>query len=164
MSAADEPAAPAREAERLRIDEQSPQAYRAQVSAAFAAKQAAAAAGLDRRLIELVNVRVSQLNGCARCLDVHTRAAREAGETEQRLGVLAAWRDAALYTERERAALTLAEAVTTLPPQAEQDHAYAAARAHLTEDQFAAIAFVAIAIGTFNRISIVSGHPVHPRG
>lgn len=149
--------------ERIRIDEQSPGVYKTQVGVAFAAKQAAKRVGLDRHLVELVNVRISQLNGCARCLDVHTRAAREAGETEQRLHVLSAWREAAVYTDRERAALTLAEAVTTLPPHDEQERAYAAAREHLDDDQFAAVAWIAIAINSFNRISIVSGHEVHAR-
>ncbi|MFC8041981.1 carboxymuconolactone decarboxylase family protein [Nocardia sp. NPDC057353] len=150
--------------DRIGIDEQSPSVYKSQVGVAFAAKQAAKRAGLDRLLVELVNVRVSQLNGCARCLDVHTRAAREAGETEQRLNVLAAWREAGVYSDQERAALTLAEVVTVLPPPDEQERAYAAAREHLDDHQFAAVAWIAITINAFNRISIVSGHEVHPRG
>ncbi|MGC5411618.1 carboxymuconolactone decarboxylase family protein, partial [Streptomyces sp. DT225] len=87
-------------------------AYRALVAAAEAVRAVADEAGLDRRLVELINLRVSQLNGCAFCLDVHTRAALRAGESVQRLGVLAAWRDTGLFTERERAALALAESTT----------------------------------------------------
>ncbi|MGW2996686.1 carboxymuconolactone decarboxylase family protein, partial [Streptomyces sp. NPDC001193] len=80
-----------RTGDRIHVDKQSPAAYRALVKTADAVRTTAAEAGLDRLLVELVNLRVSQLNGCAVCLDVHTRAALRAGETTRRLGVLAAW-------------------------------------------------------------------------
>ncbi|MGC0334037.1 AhpD family alkylhydroperoxidase [Streptomyces sp. SAI-170] len=150
------------DAERIFVDKQSPKAYHALVQTAEAVRSVAAEAGLDRRLVELVNLRVSQLNGCAYCLHTHTRAALRAGETPQRLGVLAGWRDAELYTPAERAALALAEATTSPADLAARDTAYAAAREALTEDQISAVIWVAITINAFNRVSILSGHPVRP--
>ncbi|MFF2936313.1 carboxymuconolactone decarboxylase family protein [Streptomyces mirabilis] len=152
------PAAPA--SSRVFIDKQSPKAYRALVETAGAVRAVADEAGLDRRLVELINLGVSQINGCAFCLDVHTRAALRAGETIQRLGVLPAWRDTELFTERERAALALAEA-TTDPAQADaQETAYETARQVLDEDEISAVIWVAITINAFNRVSILSKHHV----
>ncbi|MEU9132247.1 carboxymuconolactone decarboxylase family protein [Kitasatospora sp. NPDC048540] len=147
---------------RVFIDKQSPQAYRAMLATAEAVRAVAADAGLDRRLVELVNLRVSQINGCAYCLSLHTRAALQAGDTAQRLGVLAAWRDTELFTPQERAALALAEATTDPSDAAVQESAYAAAREALTDDQISAVVWVAIAINAFNRVSILSKHPVRP--
>ncbi|MFJ2577462.1 carboxymuconolactone decarboxylase family protein [Kitasatospora aureofaciens] len=145
---------------RVFIDKQSPKAYRALLAAAEAAREAAADSGLDRGLVELVNLRVSQINGCAYCLNVHTRAALQAGETTQRLGVLPAWRDTELFTPRERAALALAEATTTPADATAQDGAYRAAREALTDEEISAVIWVAITINSFNRVSIMSKHPV----
>ncbi|MEU3827620.1 carboxymuconolactone decarboxylase family protein [Streptomyces sp. SID486] len=147
---------------RIFIDKQSPKAYHALLQTAEAVRTVAEEAGLDRVLVELVNLRVSQLNGCAYCLHVHTRAALRAGDTPQRLGVLAAWRDTELFTAAERAALALAEATTAAADTAAQDAARAAARAVLTDDQTAAVIWVAVTINAFNRVSIMSRHPVRP--
>ncbi|WP_349536618.1 carboxymuconolactone decarboxylase family protein [Rhodococcus rhodochrous] len=147
---------------RVSIDKQTRPVYRAQVAVAVAVRDAVAHAGLDRTLVELVNIRISQINGCAYCLDVHTRDALAGGESPQRLAVLPAWRETELFTDRERAALTLAEMVTTLPTPDLQDRDYADARAHLTDDQLSAIVWVAIAMNAFNRISILSRHRVRP--
>ncbi|CAM5603772.1 Alkyl hydroperoxide reductase AhpD OS=Streptomyces fumanus OX=67302 GN=GCM10018772_17430 PE=4 SV=1 [Streptomyces fumanus] len=121
---------------------------------------AADAAGLDRSLVELINLRVSQLNACAYCLDLHTRAALRAGETTQRLGVLAAWRDTELFDARERAALALAEATTHPADAAAGATAYAEARAALTDDEISAVIWAAVTMNAFNRISVMSKHPV----
>lgn len=94
---------------RVRIDRQHPQVYRAQIEVARAVRAAVAGAALDRTLVELVNIRVSQINGCAYCLHVHVRDALTAGETSQRLAVLPGWRDTTLFTGAVRAALTLAD-------------------------------------------------------
>ncbi|MET8750854.1 carboxymuconolactone decarboxylase family protein [Streptomyces sp. NPDC004667] len=145
---------------RIYLDKQSPAAYQALVKTADAVRAAAAEAGLDRILVELVNLRVSQLNGCAFCLDVHTRAALRAGETTRRLGVLAAWRDTELFTARERAALALAEATTHPADALAQERAYAQARGVLDDDQLSAVVWAAITINAFNRVSILSKHPV----
>ncbi|MFC9758102.1 carboxymuconolactone decarboxylase family protein [Streptomyces sp. NPDC056921] len=145
---------------RTHLDKQSPTAYQALVKTADAVRTTAADAGLDRILVELVNLRVSQLNGCAYCLDVHTRAALRAGETTRRLGVLAAWRDTELFTARERAALALAEATTHPADALAQERAYAEAHEVLSDDELSAVIWVAITINAFNRVSILSKHPV----
>ncbi|MFB9467487.1 carboxymuconolactone decarboxylase family protein [Streptomyces cinereospinus] len=145
---------------RIYIDKQHPDAYRALVATADTVKDAAAAAGLDRVLVELVNLRVSQLNACAFCLNLHTRAALRAGETAQRLGVLAAWRDTEVFTPRERAALALAEATTHPADAAAQTAAYAEARAALSDDEISAVIWVALTMNAFNRVSVMSKHPV----
>ncbi|WP_171118899.1 MULTISPECIES: carboxymuconolactone decarboxylase family protein [unclassified Streptomyces] len=146
---------------RIFIDKQSPKAYDALMQTSAAVRAVAADAGLHRNLVELVNLRVSQLNGCAYCLHVHTRTALRAGETPQRLGVLAAWRDTELFTAVERAALGLAEATTHPADTAAQESAYAAAQEVLTADQVSAVIWVAITINAFNRVSVLSKHPVH---
>ncbi|MEW2050830.1 carboxymuconolactone decarboxylase family protein [Streptomyces sp. NPDC051445] len=146
---------------RIFIDKQSPKAYHALVQTSEAVRATAADAGLERTVVELVNLRVSQLNGCAFCLDVHTRAALRAGEDTRRLGVLAAWRDTDLFTPLERAALALAEATTVPSDAAAQESAYADALQVLTEDQISAVIWVAVTINAFNRVSILSKHPVH---
>ncbi|MFF5896915.1 carboxymuconolactone decarboxylase family protein [Streptomyces argenteolus] len=145
---------------RVYIDKQSPQAYRALAATAEAARTVAAEAGLDRTLVELVNLRVSQINGCAYCLDVHTRAALREGETTRRLGVLAAWRDTELFTDQERAALALAEATTSPADAPLQEDAYALARRTLSDAEISAVIWVAVTINAFNRVSIMSKHPV----
>ncbi|MFK8906589.1 carboxymuconolactone decarboxylase family protein [Streptomyces sp. YS-3] len=145
---------------RIYLDKQSPAAYQALVRTADAVRVTAAEAGLDRILVELVNLRVSQLNGCAFCLDVHTRAALRAGESTRRLGVLAAWRDTELFTARERAALALAEATTHPADAHAQEQAYEEARGVLDDEEISAAVWVAITINAFNRVSILSKHPV----
>ncbi|MFJ6573545.1 carboxymuconolactone decarboxylase family protein [Streptomyces sp. NPDC091292] len=147
---------------RIFIDKQSPKAFHALLQVADAARATAAEAGLDRTTVELINLRVSQLNNCAYCLDTHTRAALRAGESPQRLGVLSASRDTGLFTPSERAALALAEATTDPANAATQAAAYEAARQVLSEDQISATIWVAVTINAFNRVSIMSKHPVPP--
>ncbi|QJT00212.1 carboxymuconolactone decarboxylase family protein [Streptomyces asoensis] len=146
---------------RIFIDKQSPKAYHALVQTSEAVRATAADAGLERTVVELINLRVSQLNGCAFCLDVHTKAALRAGEDTRRLGVLAAWRDTDLFSPLERAALALAEATTVPSDAAAQEAAYADALEVLTEDQISAVIWVAVTINAFNRVSVLSKHPVH---
>ena len=148
---------------RVRIDKQHRDVYRAQLEVAKAVTVAVEDAGLDRTLVELVNIRVSQINGCAYCLHVHVRDALLGGETSQRLAVLPAWRDTTLFTTKERAALTLAESLTTLPDARTEDQDYADAAEVLTQEQLSAVSWVTIAMNSFNRLSIVSRHPVRPQ-
>ena len=145
------------------IDKQHRPVYQALAATAAAIRTAAEEAGLDRVIMELVNLRVSQLNGCAFCLDLHTRQAREAGETDQRLSVLPAWRDTSLFDDTERAALGLAEALTQLPGGAEREEVFASYRAQLGPEQFSVLSWAVVAMNAFNRVSIISGHPVRPR-
>lgn len=149
---------------RVLIDKQSPEVYRAMIEVARAVRKAAQDAGLDRRLVELVNIRVSQINGCAYCLHVHVRDALRAGETAQRLAVLPAWRDTTLFSPREQAALTLAESLTALPDARSQDQDYAEARRHLSPEELSVVSWIAISMNAFNRVSVVSRHRVLPEG
>ncbi|WP_431948529.1 carboxymuconolactone decarboxylase family protein [Actinacidiphila sp. bgisy167] len=145
---------------RIFIDKQSPRAYKAMLAAAETVRDVAAEAGLERELVELVNIRVSQLNGCAFCLDRHTRAALEAGETSRRLSLLPAWRDTELFSPRERAALAVAEVTTDPTDATAQEQAYQAALEVFGDDELSALIWVAITINSFNRVSILSKHPV----
>lgn len=146
------------------LDKQHPAAWRALNGLGLKAKEAAEEAGLDGKLIELLNVRISQINGCAYCLDLHVGDAVKGGESAQRLAVLSAWRDTTLFSEKERAALTLAEAITTIADARTRDHEGAQARKHLTPEEFSAVSWLAITMNAFNRVSIVSQHPVRPAG
>lgn len=145
------------------LDKTNPEIYAEMVATARATGAAAEAAGLDPRLVELVNLRVSQLNGCAFCLDLHAKRAMKQGETAQRLAVLPTWREAAVYSEMERAALEVAEAVTLLPDPEERLVREARAREILSDVEYAAVTWLAIAMNAFNRVSIISRHPVTPR-
>ena len=115
---------------------------------------AAKAAGVEPELLELVRIRASQLNGCAFCLDMHTKDARAKGETEQRLYALDAWQETPFYTERERAALALTEAVTLVADGRVPDAVYQEAASVFKEDELAAVLWAAIVINAYNRIAI----------
>jgi len=119
-----------------------------------AAVSAAQEAKLEPELLELVRIRASQINGCAFCLDMHTKDARAAEETEQRIYALNAWRETPFYTERERAALALTEAVTLVHDGHVADEIYAEAAEVFDEAQIAALIWVATVINAYNRIAI----------
>jgi AhpD family alkylhydroperoxidase len=110
--------------------------------------------GLDHRLLELVKLRTSQLNGCAYCIDMHTKDARAAGETEQRLYLLDAWRETPLYTERERAALEWTEAVTRVADSHVPDEVFASVRDHFSEEELVNLTIAIIATNGWNRLNI----------
>ncbi len=112
------------------------------------------ASGLEAGLIELVFMRVSQVNGCAYCMDMHSKDARAAGETEQRLYVLPAWREAPFYSERERAALAWCEVVTRLGEHGVSDEVYAQALAQFSEKELVDLNMAVILINAWNRIAI----------
>jgi AhpD family alkylhydroperoxidase len=150
------------DSERLHIDKHSPDAYKALVGVSTSVTSLAKSAGLERKLIELINVRVSQINGCPSCLDVHVRRANGAGATVKQLATLTVWRDTELFDDREQAALRLAEITTTLPDHDTADREYARAREVLTDDELSAVIWVATTINAFNRVSILSRHPVRP--
>ncbi len=109
---------------------------------------------LEFPLIELVRTRVSQINGCGFCLDMHTKNARAAGETEQRLYLLGAWREANCYSERERAALAWAEAVTKLDHQDVADPVYEQARSQFSETELLTLTLAIVEINGWNRFAI----------
>lgn len=113
-------------------------------------------AGIEPAILHLVKLRASQLNGCAFCLDMHSRQARQDGESEQRLYVLNAWRDAPFFTERERAALALAEAVTFLHEGHVSDETYQTASALFSEEEVAHLILATTVINAWNRLSIAT--------
>jgi AhpD family alkylhydroperoxidase len=110
--------------------------------------------GLERSLIELVKMRASQINGCAYCLDKHSRDARRAGESEQRLYLLDAWDESPLYTPRERAALAWTEAVTRIADTHAPDAAYDGLRPHFSEKEIVDLTMLIGMINLWNRIAI----------
>ncbi len=119
--------------------------------------------GLEDRLIELVKIRASQINGCAFCLHIHTADARKHGETEERLYLLDAWRDSPLFSARERAALEWTEALTLLTETHAPDDAYRALQAEFTPEEQVALTLMIVAINGWNRIQ-VGFRAVHPAG
>lgn len=110
--------------------------------------------GLDHKLLYLIDLRVSQINGCAYCIDMHWKDLRAAGENEQRLYGLDAWRESPYYTERERAALAWAEAVTLVADTHVPDEVFEEARRHFTEEELVNLTLGVVAINGWNRLSI----------
>ena len=141
-----------------------PELYQAMAGLQAEVNKAAANAGLDPKLLELVKTRASQINGCAYCLDMHTRDALELGESPRRLFVLDGWRETDLFTEQEQAALALTEAMTKLAAtQTVPDDVYEHAAKVFTEDQYRAVAWEIIAINSWNRMTITSHTPLPKR-
>lgn len=147
----------------LYIDKTVPEAWQSAQQFSSAIDQAVAGSELEQREAELIKVRASQLNGCAFCLDLHSREARAAGLAQQKLDILPAWRESSLFDEREKAVLAIAEAATLLPLTEESRADLAASRALLGDHSFATAEWVAVSINMFNRISILSEHPVRER-
>jgi AhpD family alkylhydroperoxidase len=110
--------------------------------------------GLEHSLLELMKLRASQLNGCAYCIDMHSKDARAAGETEQRLYLLDAWRESPFYSERERAALEWTEALTLISTNHVPDELYERVSKHFTEAEMVNLSMAVIAINGWNRLSI----------
>jgi AhpD family alkylhydroperoxidase len=119
-----------------------------------------AAARLEPRLFELVKIRASQINGCAYCLDMHTKDARLAGETEQRIYALSVWRETPFFTDRERAALEWTEAVTRVSDSHVPDDLYERVARQFDEAELVALTFGVIVINSWNRLSVSFRPPV----
>lgn len=110
--------------------------------------------GLDPKLIELVKIRASQINGCAFCIDMHTKDARLAGETEQRIYALSAWEETPFFTDRERAALAWAEALTDIQNGHAPDAVYQEVARHFNEAEIMMLSLAITTINAWNRIAI----------
>ena len=136
--------------ERIDYKKVAPEAYKAMLAIETYVRRS----GLEHSLLELVKTRVSQINGCAHCLDMHTKEARAAGETEQRLYLLPAWREAPFYSDRERAALAWAERVTKIATDDIPDDLYAEVRRHFDERALVDLTLAIIAINGWNRLAI----------
>lgn len=133
--------------------------------AMMALEKAVTSSGLDHGLIELVKTRASQINGCAFCIEMHTRDAMKAGETAARLFLLDAWREAPHYTDRERAALAWTEALTLIAETHAPDEAYDGLRPHFSDEEIVQLSVLIGTINAWNRLaigfrSVPTQHPV----
>ncbi|WP_175480363.1 carboxymuconolactone decarboxylase family protein [Gracilibacillus ureilyticus] len=114
--------------------------------------------GFDKKLIELIKIRASQINNCAFCINMHTKDARKLGETEQRLYCLSAWHETDFYSEEEKAALELTEAVTMISSNGVSDQVYEKVRQHFDEKQYIDLVGLIITINCWNRLSIANNN------
>lgn len=117
--------------------------------------------GLERSLLHLIKLRASQINGCSYCVDMHSHEAREDGESEQRLYLVAAWRESPLFSDRERAAFAWTEAVTLVSQGGVPDALFAETLKHFSEEDLVKLTVAVTIINTWNRLS-VSFHSIHP--
>ncbi len=136
----------------MRLDWQT--AFPAGLKGMLALEQSVHTSTLEPELIELVKMRASQINGCAYCLDMHSKDARARGESEQRLHVLAGWREAPFYSDRERAALGWCESLTLLANTGAPDDAYATVRELFSDEEIAALTCAIVAINGWNRLAV----------
>jgi AhpD family alkylhydroperoxidase len=135
---------------RLDIQNIAPQAYRAMAGLESYVRNS----GLEPALVELVKLRASQINGCAYCIDMHTKDARAGGETEQRLYGLTAWPETPFYTDRERAALAWTEALTLISQTHASDDVYEEARRHFSELEMVNLTMAIVTINAWNRLAL----------
>ncbi|MGW4659511.1 carboxymuconolactone decarboxylase family protein [Streptomyces sp. NPDC004279] len=145
---------------RVNIGKQHPAAYKTLIALSEEVERATAASGLDPLLVELLRIRASQINGCAFCLRMHTRDALRKGENADRIAALPSWEETSYFSETDRAALRLTEAITRVQDGHVNDEDYNAAAAVLTADQVSAIAWLATVMNAFNRVAITSRYPV----
>ncbi len=141
--------------DRVDIHRDARELYRAQLGLVRAVSESA----LDPALSQLVRLRASQINGCAYCVDLHTRDALAGGESERRLFAVSAWRESPLFSERERSALALTEAVTLIADRGSPDEEYEAAARHFEPEELAALLYAIVLINGWNRLA-VSTHMV----
>ncbi len=135
---------------RLEFHKLVPEAYRAMAGLQSYVENS----GLEPALLELVKMRASQINGCAYCIDMHSKDARANGESEQRLYALSAWRETPFFTERERAALAWTEAVTLISQGHAPDEIYEEVRRHFSEKELVALTMAIVTINGWNRLAI----------
>ncbi len=126
------------------------------MQALFGLERQVRKSGLDHRLLHLVKMRASQINGCAYCLDMHSKDARADGETEQRLYGLSAWRETPYFSERERAALEWTESLTLVAETNVPDDVYERVRAQFSEDELAHLNLAVVAINGWNRLNVAA--------
>jgi AhpD family alkylhydroperoxidase len=150
------------EHERVSLGKAEPELYQAILALERKMGERLAAAGIAEGFAHLLRLRASQLNGCAYCVRLHTRDALASGESADRISVLPAWRETAYFTDKERAALALIEAVTLIADGQVPDALYAAAAAVLSSQEIAAVEWLGVVINAWNRIAIPSRTPVRP--
>jgi AhpD family alkylhydroperoxidase len=143
----------------MNLKDTTPQVHRRMGALEQAAHEACHKAGIEPALYELVKTRASQINACAFCLDMHTKDARARGETEQRLYTLSAWRETSFFSERERAALALAEEITRISDHGVSEEVWVQAEKQFDHNQLAALIWAIVAINSWNRLAISTGSP-----
>lgn len=150
----------------MRIDYR--KTFPAAMQAMVGLEQAVHGSPLEPELLELIKMRASQINGCAFCLDMHSKDARARGETEQRLYLLDAWREAPFYSDRERAALAWCEAITLIADSEAPDDVYAELAQHFSDEEIVALTLAIVAINGWNRFAVglrsTVGRYVSPHG
>jgi AhpD family alkylhydroperoxidase len=146
--------------QRVSVNTQHPAAYKTLIALSAEVEGNAAAAGLDPLLVELLKIRTSQINGCAFCLRMHTGEALKLGEDPARIAVLPAWEETGYFSETDRAALRLTEAITRVSDGHVSDEDYNTAAAALTADQISAVTWLATVMNAFNRVAITSRYHV----
>lgn len=139
-------------AQRIKLLKESPEAYKAMRGL----EEFIIHSGLDRKLYELIKLRASQINGCAYCINMHTRDAIKMGETTQRLFLLDAWEETELYSEKERAVLKLTESITLIADTHVPDDVYEEAAKYLDDSELAAVIMAVVTINAWNRIAITT--------
>lgn len=147
---------------RIPIDTQHPAAYKRLLALSTEVENCCSAAGLDPLIVELLKIRTSQINGCAFCLRMHTGDALKLGENPERISVLPAWEETGYFSETDRAALRLTEAIARVSEGHVSDEDYNASAAALTPDQISAVAWLATVMNAFNRVAITSRYRVEP--
>lgn len=148
---------------RVHLSKSAPSAYRALDAFSKTVGDVAREAGVDARLREIVQLHASQLNGCAYCVRVHVERAVGVGLDADVIAQIAVWRESGVFTERERVALELTEALTFIADDGVPDDVYDRALAVLGEEQYVAVSWILVSINAFNRITIAGRYPVPPR-
>lgn len=139
---------------RMAYDEYIPEALKIMISM----EKYIRSTGIDHKLMELIKIRASQINGCAFCLNMHTSDARKNGETEQRIYCVSAWEDSDFYTDKERVALELTEKVTNISTEKVTDDLYNRVLEHFSKKEFVDLVLIINQINSWNRLSIATGN------
>ena len=147
---------------RVHLSKSAPAAYKALAAFSHTVGTIAGEAGIDARLKEIVQIHASQLNGCAFCVRVHVERAVEAGVSADVIAQIATWRDSGVFSDRERAALELAEAFTFIADDGIPDDVYDNAGGILSEAEYVALSWILVSINAFNRVAIAGRYPVPP--
>lgn len=142
--------------DRVQLEKSDPTAYEALSSLSALVEKSAAAADIDVALMELIRLRVSQINNCAFCMRTHARAALDAGETPDRIAVLPQWAETSYFSDRERAALELAEAVTLINHEPIPQTLYERVSETLSEQEISAVSWITIVMNSFNRVRVAN--------
>jgi len=148
---------------RVHLSKSAPDAYKSLAAFSKTVGAIADGAGIDARLKELVQIHVSQLNGCAFCVRVHVERAVKAGITADEIGQVAVWRESGVFSERERAGLELAEAFTFIHEDGVPDDVYNRVGGILSEAEYVGLSWVLVSINAFNRVAIAGRYSVPPR-